>query len=89
VAADIVRRSVGVEWDVRPIENRQQFGLVGVQPGERVVECGEAGSALEDAVEPCPHLRLAAPGRLALIGEEVAVHQFRARIVWIAGGPAW
>src|SRR5271169_3672538 len=56
VAADIALRSIGVERDVRPIKNHQQFGLVGVQPGEQAVERGEAGSALEDAVEPCPHL---------------------------------
>src|SRR5216684_3513591 len=73
VAADIALRSVGMERDLWPIENHQQFGLVGVQPGEQAVERGEAGSALEDAVEPCPHLGLAAAGRLALVGEEVAV----------------
>src|ERR1700686_1564623 len=73
VAADIALRSVGVERDLRPIENHQQFGLVGVQPGEQAIERDEAGSALEDAVEPCPHLGLAAARRLTLVGEEVAV----------------
>src|SRR5258708_30552777 len=48
VAADIALRSVGLERDLWPIENHQQFGLAGVQPGDQAVERGEAGSALED-----------------------------------------
>ena len=51
LAADVVLRAVGVERDFGPVEHHQQFGLVGVQPGEQAVEGDEAGPALEDAVE--------------------------------------
>ncbi len=33
LAADVVLRSVGVQWDFGSVEHHQQFGLVGVEPG--------------------------------------------------------
>jgi hypothetical protein len=39
-----------VQRDLRSIEGHQQFGLVGVQPGEPPVEGDEAGAGGENAV---------------------------------------
>src|SRR5216683_6276987 len=46
VAADVVFGAVGVEWDLRVIEHHQQFGFIGMQPGEQSIEGGKAGLAL-------------------------------------------
>ena len=54
VTADVVFRSVGVERDVWPFQHHQQFGLVGMQPGEQAVQGDEAGAVAEDAIEPRP-----------------------------------
>src|SRR5713226_2430941 len=51
VAADVVFGAVGVEWDLRVIEHHQQFGFIGMQPGEQSIEGGKAGLALKDPVE--------------------------------------
>jgi hypothetical protein len=50
LAADVVFGAVGVQRDLRSIEGHQQFGLVGVQPGEPPVEGDEAGAGGENAV---------------------------------------
>jgi hypothetical protein len=52
LTANVVFRTVGVQWDLRPIQHAQQFRLVGVQPLQQPVERDEAGPAAEDAVEP-------------------------------------
>src|ERR1700688_3234200 len=59
VAADVVLRSVGVQWDFGSVEHHQRLGFVGVEPREQAVEGDEAGLALEDAVEPSPQCCLA------------------------------
>ena len=59
LAADVAFRSVGVQRYFRPIEHRQQFGLVGVQPRQQAIECGEAGAAAKDAIEAGTHLAAA------------------------------
>jgi hypothetical protein len=51
LAADVVLRSVGVERDLGPVVDEEQFGLVGVKSGEQAVEGDEIGAAPEDAVE--------------------------------------
>jgi len=43
---------VGVERNVGTVEDDQQLTLAGFQPGEGLVEVGEAGGAAEDAIEP-------------------------------------
>src|ERR1700692_2310723 len=71
VAADVVLRSVGVQWDFGSVEHHQQLGFVGVEPREQAVEGDEAGLALEDAVEPSPQCCLALFGGAATIGLEM------------------
>src|SRR6202043_3996390 len=51
LAADIVLGSVGVQRDLRAVEDEEQFGLVGVKSGEQAIEGNETGAPLEDAVE--------------------------------------
>src|SRR5258708_21978080 len=51
LAADIVLRSVGVQRDVRAVEDEKQFGLIGVEASEQTIEGGEIGAPPEDAVE--------------------------------------
>jgi hypothetical protein len=48
---DIALGAIGVERYLRAIEHHQQLVLVGMQPGQQAVECGEAGASVEDAVE--------------------------------------
>lgn len=52
LTADVVLRAVGVEWDFRVIQHHQQLGLVGMQPCQQAIQCGKAGTAAENAVEP-------------------------------------
>src|SRR3974377_78768 len=73
LAADVVFRTVGVQWDFGSIEDHQQFVLVGMEPCERVGGADEAGLAREDAVEPCPQGGLALAGRMLAIGFEIAI----------------
>src|SRR4051812_9889498 len=73
LGADVVLRSVGVQRDLRAVEHVQQLGLVGVQAVEQPVEHGEAGAALEDAVEAGAQLGPAAPTGLASVGLQVGV----------------
>src|ERR1700676_2166329 len=73
VAADVVLRSVGVEWDFGSVEHHQQLGFVGVEPREQAVEGDEAGLALEDAVEPSPQRCLGRVGGAATVGFEITV----------------
>ena len=73
LAADVVLRSIGVQGDFGPIEDHQQFVLVGMEPCEQTVEGDEAGLAREDAVEPCPQGGLALRGRMLAIGFEIAI----------------
>lgn len=56
VAADVTLRAVGVQWNVRPVEHHQQFGLVGKQPFEQAIQGGEPGAAREDAIGTGSHL---------------------------------
>ena len=51
LAADVIFRSVGVQRDLRAIEDEEQFGLVGVEAGEQAAEGEEFGAALENAIE--------------------------------------
>ena len=51
LAADVVLGSVGVERDLRTIEDHEQFGLIGMKASQQPVESGEAGPTLEDPVE--------------------------------------
>src|SRR5216684_4732679 len=73
VAADVVFGAVGVEWDLRVIEHHQQFGFIGMQPGEQSIEGGKAGLALKDPVEAGAQRGLVFGGRIAAIGFQVAV----------------
>ena len=74
LAADIVLRSVGVQWDFGPIEHHEQLALVGsMEPSEQTVEGDEAGLAREDAIEACPQSDLALLGRMKAIGFEIAI----------------
>jgi hypothetical protein len=52
LAADVIFRSVGMEWDFGAVEHHQQFGLLRVQPGEQTVERDEPSLKREDAIEP-------------------------------------
>ena len=45
LTADIVLRSIGVQRNLWPIENHQQFALVGAEPCEQPVEGDEPVSA--------------------------------------------
>jgi hypothetical protein len=73
VTADVVFRSVGMQRNFGPLEHHQQFGLVGMEPGEQAVEGDEAGLAREDAVELRLQLSLALWGGSATIGLEIGV----------------
>ena len=50
MAADVILRAVGVEWDLGAIENPQEVGLAGVEAGQQAIEGNEAGAAPEDIV---------------------------------------
>jgi hypothetical protein len=58
--------SVGVERYVRPLENGEQFGLIGVQPRQQAIECDEAGAAAKDAIEACT-LRRRTVGAMSMV----------------------
>ena len=62
-----------MERYVRPLEDGEQFGLIGVQPRQQAIECGEAGVAAKDAIEAGTHLAAALCGRRRAIGLEVGI----------------
>src|SRR5438132_271299 len=64
LAADVVFGAVGVERNLRAVEHHEQFGFIGVEPGEQPVERGEAGASLEDPVEAGAQSGLAAGRRV-------------------------
>ena len=64
------------EWrNLRPIEHRQQFALVGAEPGEQPVEGDKPGLAREDAVEARPQDSPALSARILPIGFEIAIER--------------
>src|SRR6516225_1786868 len=75
LTADIVLRSIGVQRNLGPIENHQQFALVGAEPSEQPVEDDEPGLAREDAVEACPQGSPALSARILLVGFEIAIER--------------
>ena len=73
VAADVVLRTVGVQRALGPIEDNQQFGLVGVQPLEQAVEGNKAGCALEDPIEARPQGGLAPWRRILAVSFQIGI----------------
>jgi hypothetical protein len=59
LATDVVLRSIGMQRDLRVVENQEQFGLFGVEARKQPIEGGKAGLQLEDALEA------GAPGAVA------------------------
>jgi hypothetical protein len=51
VTAGVPARSRWYAADFRPLEDGEQFGLIGAEPQQQAIECGEAGAATEDAIE--------------------------------------
>ena len=62
-----------VEGQCRAIEHHQQSGFVGVQPLEQPVQGGEAGLAVEDAIEACTQFRSTTERWVCAISFEVAI----------------
>src|SRR5712691_9553598 len=60
LAADVALGAVGVQRDLRVVENQQQLGLFGVQSGQQPIEGGKAGLPLEDMVEASAQILLSA-----------------------------
>ena len=58
---------------LRAIEHHQQLGLVGMQPRQQAVECGEAGASVEDAVEAGTHFAAASRTGSGAIRLEIGV----------------
>src|ERR1700757_57912 len=75
LAADIVLRSIGVQWDLRPVEHHQQFTLVGMEPGKQTVEGDESGLVREDAIEAGAQGSPALSVRILAIGFEIAIER--------------
>jgi len=73
LAADVIFRAVGVQRDLRAIEHHQQLSLVGVQPLEQTIKRGEAGAALEDAIEACAQLAASARCWIEPVGLQVGI----------------
>jgi hypothetical protein len=61
LAANIVFRAVGVQWDVRTLQHHQQFVFLCAEPRQQPVEGGKAGLRGEDGVEAA--LKLAGAAR--------------------------
>src|SRR4051812_2355471 len=62
-----------MQRDVWPVEYKQQLVLVGVGPGDGLVELGEAGDPGEDPIEALPQ-RCSADGcRVVLVELEISV----------------
>src|SRR6185312_8019530 len=66
-AADGGLRAVGVQRDVWPVEHKQQLVLVGVGPGDGLVELGKAGDPGEDSIEALLQRRSADGCRVVLV----------------------
>ena len=73
VAANVALGPVDVERYFRPLEDGEQLGLIGMQPGQQAIERNEAGAATEDAIEAGTHLAAASGGRRRAIGLQVGV----------------
>jgi hypothetical protein len=62
-----------MQRDVWPVEHKQQLVLVGVGPGDGLIELGEAGDPGEDPIEPPPQRRPAGGCRIVLVELEIGV----------------
>lgn len=51
---NIVFRRVGVQGNIRVLENFEQFDLSSVEAQEQLVELGITGTSRDDFVEPAP-----------------------------------
>ena len=73
LAANIVFRAVGVQWDVGALQHHQQFGLLSAEPRQEPVEGGEACLRGEDGVEAALKLSGATRCWRLAVGLEVRV----------------
>ena len=62
-----------MQRDLRAVEHKQQLVLVGVGPGDGLVEFGEAGDPGEDPIEPPPQRCPTGSGRVVLVELEIGV----------------
>src|SRR3954447_134703 len=72
-AAEGGLRAVGVQRDLGPVEHEQQLVLVGVGPGDGLVELGKAGDPGEDPIEALLQRRSADGCRVVLVELEISV----------------
>lgn len=73
VTADVPLGAVGMQRDFRPLEDGEQFGLIGVQPQQQAIECGKTSAATEDAIEAGAHLGAASDCRRRAIGLQIGI----------------
>jgi hypothetical protein len=73
LAADIVFRAVGVQWDLRPLQHREQVFFLGMQPRQQPVERGKVRRSGKDAVEAVSQLAGAACAWRLAVGLEILV----------------
>jgi hypothetical protein len=62
-----------MQRDFRPLEDGEQFGLIGVQPRQQAIECGKTSAATEDAIEAGAHLSAASDCRSGAIGLQIGI----------------
>jgi hypothetical protein len=86
VAANVTFGSVGVQRYFRPLEYRQQLGLVGVKPLKQAIERDEPCAAAKDAIEASAHLAAASGGWGGAIGLEVGIEPPDQRADALLGG---
>jgi len=72
-AADIVLRAVGVQRDLGSVKHPQQLILVGVGPGDGLVEFDKAGDPGEDPIEALLQRRPADGCRVVFVEFEISV----------------
>jgi hypothetical protein len=70
LTADVVLRTVGMQRYLRPLQDHQQFGFVGLQSLQQPIQRDEAGAAAEDAIEPRAQCRATIKVRIPVNQDE-------------------
>src|SRR5208283_4767233 len=73
LAADIVFRAVGVQRDLRVLQNGEQIGLLGAKPFQQAVERGKTRHGGKDGIEAAAQLPRPAPGWRLAVSFEILV----------------
>jgi hypothetical protein len=51
LASDVILGAIGMQWDLRPLQDPQQLVFVGIESCQQAIQGDEAGASAKEAIE--------------------------------------